>query len=228
MNQILIPTETFEDWKRFLADPERHWKLGFSAMTLARCWEESKSAGFPDEVAEALASAEPELAELTPLISIPEYKVPLPGGSRASQTDLVCIARNSQGLVAIGVEGKVDESLGPTMGERRAGEEIKDNVRLSHLCTKLNLAECPDKIRYQLLHRTVSALETARDFHAKAAVMLIHSFSPSDNWVKDFEAFVRLFGKEPELNRIVSLGAFDGVELYVGWVRGNQKHRLPA
>jgi hypothetical protein len=40
----------------------------------------------------------------------------------------------------------------------------------------LHLEQIDDGLRYQLLHRTVSAILTARDFHAHAAVMLVQSF----------------------------------------------------
>jgi hypothetical protein len=40
------------------------------------------------------------------LFSIPAYRVPLPGGRRASQTDLFALARANDGLAAIAVEGK--------------------------------------------------------------------------------------------------------------------------
>jgi hypothetical protein len=51
-----------------------------------------------------------------------------------------------------------------------------------------------DDIGYQLLHRTVSALLTARAFHAGTAVMLVHSFSPESRWREDFEAFAAALG----------------------------------
>jgi hypothetical protein len=41
MNNILIPASNPEDWKKFLADPEKHWKKGYSARTLAYCWQNS-------------------------------------------------------------------------------------------------------------------------------------------------------------------------------------------
>jgi len=34
-------TQKADDWKQLLADPEKHWKTGFSARTFAHCWEEA-------------------------------------------------------------------------------------------------------------------------------------------------------------------------------------------
>jgi hypothetical protein len=48
MKRILIPTDSFEDWRGFLARPDLHWKVGYSAMTVARAWEAAQ--GFPPEV----------------------------------------------------------------------------------------------------------------------------------------------------------------------------------
>ena len=94
MPQILIPTRSADDWKHLLAQPDLHWQPGFSAMTLARCWEASAANGFPPEVAAAIQTAgRDDWMALRLLIAIPEYKVALPGGARASQTDLVALAQ---------------------------------------------------------------------------------------------------------------------------------------
>lgn len=126
MSRILAFTSGPQDWQALLADPVKHWRSGYSARTLAHCWEASD--GFPAEVGAPFAqSAEPLLADLTPLLAIPEFKVPLPGGQRASQNDLFVLARSVAGPVTIMVEGKVSESFGPTLEEWRreasAGKE---------------------------------------------------------------------------------------------------------
>ncbi len=226
MTQILVPTDSAEDWKRLLAKPDLHWKVGYSAMTLARAWEAARARGFPPEVDAILrTSGLPGWVALRLLLAIPEYQVPLPGGQRPSQTDLMALARSADGLVAIAVEGKVDESLGPTVGEKRAERSAGVDERLRYLLDTLELPDCPDETRYQLLHRTASALLVARDFAAESAVMLVHSFSPSGKWFEDFAAFVKLFGQEAEAGRLVFLGKRGGVPLYVGWCVGDQQFR---
>jgi len=63
------------DWQTLLADPVKHWKTGYSARTLAHCWEAAD--GFPSEIAQALSqTADPLLANLTRLLAVPEFKVP--------------------------------------------------------------------------------------------------------------------------------------------------------
>jgi len=65
----------------------------------AYCWE--AAAGFPPEVAEALQRTdEAALADLTPVLATPEFKVPLPGGVRPSQNDLFVLARGAKGPVS--------------------------------------------------------------------------------------------------------------------------------
>ena len=56
-------------------------------------------------------------ADVEMLIGLPEHKVALPGGARASQTDLWVLARTNDDLISIAVEGKVRESFGPTLAE---------------------------------------------------------------------------------------------------------------
>src|SRR5690348_11685117 len=98
MPRILSFTTGPDDWKSLLADPEKHWKMGYSARALAHCWEASD--GFPPEIQACFsASGEPLLESLAPLIAVPEFKVPLPGGERASQNDIFVLARSARGAV---------------------------------------------------------------------------------------------------------------------------------
>src|ERR1700694_659831 len=73
--RILTFTTGPTDWQALLADPEKQWRTGYSAKTLAYCWEAAE--GFPPEVAEALQRTdEAPLGNLTPVLAIPEFKVP--------------------------------------------------------------------------------------------------------------------------------------------------------
>lgn len=226
MKRILVPTQSPDDWKRLLAKPDLHWREGYSAMTLAQAWE-SAHPSVPPEITAALNSAgDPSLAGLELLLAIPEYQVNLPGGSRPSQTDVLALMRGASGLVAIAVEGKVDEAFGPTVGEKRAEHSAGVDERLAWLTDLLDLEAVPDSIRYQLVHRTASALLVARQFDAVAAVMLVHSFSPDSLWFDDFEAFTALFGAQAAVGTITSIGTFEGTPLYVGWSKGEQRFRV--
>lgn len=82
---ILVPTQSLDDWKKLLADPEKHWKAGYSAHALASTWDQR--GGFPTEISD-LMDQTPVTRGATMLLAIPELKIPLAGGARASQTDL--------------------------------------------------------------------------------------------------------------------------------------------
>ena len=85
----------------------------------------------------------------------------------------------------------------------------------SHLGTLLGLTSVPDTIRYQLLHRTASAIIEAQRFNADCAVMLVHSFSQSGEWFQDYAAFVEVMGGSAGENSIVSVGHRSGFPLYM-------------
>ncbi len=216
MSKIYIPTSNAEQWKQFLAEPEKHWRQGYSARTLANSWQDAD--GFPSEVDSVLASTFPSV-EL--LLALPEHKVPLPGGSRSSQNDIWVLARSKDQLISIAVEGKVSEPFGPTVQEWQAVSSPGKAARLAYLLSSLGLSAVPDTIRYQLLHRTASAIIEAQRFNATHAVMLVHSFSQSSEWFQDYAAFTSLMGGSARENGIVSVGSRSGVSLHLAWVRGD-------
>ncbi len=216
MSQIYIPASSAEQWAQFLAEPVKHWRKGYSARTLAYSWQEA--ADFPSEVGVVLSQTFPDL-EL--LLAFPEHQVPLPGGSRPSQNDIWVLARSQGELISIAVEGKVSEPFGPTVREWQSEPSPGKSERLSYLLDILNLASVPDAVRYQLLHRTASAIIEAQRFNAAHAVMLVHSFSQSREWFEDYTAFVALMGGGANENRIVSVGSRSGVSLHLAWVCGD-------
>src|SRR5258705_10092189 len=223
MNHMFVPTRGAIDWKPLLAQPDLHWKAGHSAMALAQSWE--AATGFPPEVAAALkASAADELANIELLLGIPEYDVALPGGERPSQTDLMVFARSRIGLVVLAIEGKVDEEFGPTVGAKRREKSKGVDERLVALHEVLGLSKpVKDEIRYQLLHRTASALITAQKFNATAAVMFVHSFSRDRLWFDDFEAFARLYGVRAEPGRALRVDTGGPRPLFLGWCSGDER-----
>jgi hypothetical protein len=135
---ILVPSKGVESWRELVADPNKHWREGCSAHALATSWEGAR--GFPEEISNLLGTA-PALAGIQPLLAIPERKVPLPGGARASQTDVWVLARTDIGLVSIAVEGKVRESFGPTLGEWMAEASAGKATRWSALCQLVEVGE---------------------------------------------------------------------------------------
>ena len=217
MSRILIPSAGPESWKRFLAD-EGHWKSGYSAKSLAYCWEDTDS--IPSEVESILQTAPPFVgSEL--LLAIPEHTVPLPGGSRASQTDLWLLLRTPAARASVALQGKVKETFGPTVAEWSKNSSTGKRVRLQALQDLLALPGIPGEIRYQLLHRTASAILQARRFLAAHAVILVHSFSQSDDWFDDFAAFSKLLGASATKGKLTQAPAYQQPTLHLGWVRGD-------
>lgn len=221
MTRILAFSQGPQDWQALLADPVKHWRKGYSARTLAHSWEAAD--GLPPEVAVALAGAsDPVLEGIEPVLAIPEFKVPLPGGVRASQNDIFVLARSLAGPVSIVVEGKVAESFGPKLGEWFATPSDGKKTRLNFLLKTLGLTAHPDDgVRYQLLHRTASAILVGEQFRATAAVMLVHSFSQEMAGWEDYQAFTQLFGVEAQVGVVQKLGDRTSIPLFGCWVVGN-------
>jgi len=226
MNRFFIPTKGTDDWKRLLADPTKHWRKDFSAFELAKRWETSD--GFPSEIAQIFAkSGIPAFQKVEFLIGFPEYQVHLPGGSRPSQNDLFILAKGQNGqLISICVEGKAAEPFGPTISEWIEGASEGKRKRLTYLTQQLGLTrEIPPHIRYQLLHRTVSAIIEANRFNAVIAIMIVHSFSADNLWFEDYQDFLALFGVQGGKNKINFINRTQEVDLYCGWASGNVKTR---
>ena len=157
---------------------------------------------------------------LKPLIILPEHQVALEGGSAASQSDVWVLASHPFGLASITVEGKVSESFGPTLSEWSVDASDGKKKRLAFLLDVLGLQNTlPQTIRYQLLHRVASAALEAKRFHANLALCLVQSFSPTDEGLEDFEAFCGLFGVQVQPDKITKIGQYEGIPLYIGWVR---------
>ena len=222
MPRIYLPATTADQWAQCLAEPTRHWRTGYSARTLACAWQEAD--GFPREVAAALATAA-DFRGIELLLAFPEHRVSLPGTGHSSQTDLWVLARAGADLVSIAVEGKVAEPFGATLEDWLAGASPGKQARLASLQRILGLgAPLPPGLRYQLLHRSASAVIEAKRFGAAHAVLLVHSFSREQRWFEDFAAFAALFGASPTVGQVAAAGVCDGVQLHLCWVQGHQAY----
>jgi len=167
MSKFFIPTNSPEDWRLLLAEPDKHWKTGYSAKALAYCWQEAND--FPHSVKKVFKNSGIKLfQDVELLLAFPEYKVPLkPYRSRPSQNDIFILAKGNDQLISIAVEGKVDESFGEIIDDWKLHDMGGKKVRLKFLCEVLQLdVNKIDHIRYQLLHRTASAVIEAKKFNA--------------------------------------------------------------
>lgn len=218
MKHIYVPADSPEDWRRLLAEPEKQWRAGYSARLLAECWQAAE--GFPAEVQALLSgAAEPALRKLELLLAIPEYQVALPGGGRPSQNDLFALGRAADGQLAVlMVEGKVAEPFGDTLETWLRRASPGKLARLEFLCQALGLSNPPPgALRYQLLHRTVSAILEAQRFNAAYALMVVHSFSPEQAWLADYQAFLALFGVTAGAGTLARLPIPGKLPVYAGW-----------
>ncbi|MTV16755.1 MULTISPECIES: hypothetical protein [Bradyrhizobium] len=216
MRRIYVPTTGPLSWQALLADPEKQWRVGYSARTLALCWEAAD--GLPPEIA-ALFGSNAEL-----LVAIPEHKVSLRDGGRESQTDVFALVKSNDRTIAVAVEGKVNESFGPTIKNWYQDAPSGKQQRLALLCDLLGVT-CPppNDIHYQLLHRTASAIIEAERFKTDDAAMVVHSFSPENKWRDAYAAFLGLFSLTHEPGHLASSTLPNGLPLHFGWAEGNSE-----
>lgn len=185
-----VPTIHADSWRALLADPEKHWRESYSAHSMAHSWEGAK--GFPKAIKKALHSLNLELC-----FGFPEFKVHLDTPRAPSQNDLWILARDEKELWSIAVEGKVHEDFGPLVSDWLAVKKSEGRKeRLAFLLNTLGIKAKVDQFsdqRYQLFHRTASAILMAERVHAQKALMVVHSFEKDDSkdHFVDFEKFVK-------------------------------------
>jgi len=222
MDKFFIPTNKPEDWQLLLADPDKQWRTGYSAKSLAYCWH--KTNDFPRSITRVFRNSGIHLfQDIKLLLAFPEWKVSLPGGRRASQNDIFILAKGSNQLVSMMVEGKVRESFGEIISEWKSDKSKGKQIRLNYLCELLRLnKDQVDPIRYQLLHRTASAVIEAERFNAENALMLVHSFSQEseqeNEGFQDYCQFLSLFRLKGRMNSLTRPTNIGRIRLYFGWV----------
>lgn len=220
--RLFLRTRGATDWCRELARRERHWKRGYSAFELAVAWESAshRADGLPPQIAGLLGQV-PQLAGATMLFGVVEHKVPLPGGSRPSSSDMWAFLRAQHGLISMAIEGKARESFGETLNKWRskAPEGSRKEERLRELIKTLALPEqLLENLRYQLLHRAASAVLEAERWHASFAVMIVQAFATDVQSFDEFSLFASLLGAQARREALVSANAIRGVPLFLGWV----------
>ncbi len=223
--------EPVDDWIPIVS--QKNWQPEHSAYELAHSWQ--PAGGFPVRVADVLASSDsPMLAGIRPLYGVVEKPVFLDTLKAPSWTDVMVYCSNADGdSLVIAVEGKAKESFGPIVsdwirakGER--GESVQPKpTRLNrleylsqHLSVRLSLES---HLRYQLAHRTVSAISECELHTAAAAMVLVHSFieAEDENW-RDYVGFVEVLGvTAPQKDVVqgpVQLGPSGETPVFFVWV----------
>lgn len=220
--------KTIEDWRNQLAHPEKNWAEGKSAYELACSWLNSEG-DMPKSLLNLLNSSE-VFNNLTIERAIVEKKVQFDNFGEPSHTDLMIYGRNERGNAVIAVEGKESEVFDQEVSKWITIKKEGSNktARLENLLIKLNLDKLDKediyRIRYQLLHRTLSALIEAKKYEANQAMMLVHSFLSSDeeDHFNDYVYFCSLLGIERasiDRNKLIGPIILDNISLYFGWLR---------
>jgi hypothetical protein len=224
MQRLFVPTLGPTDWRRLLVDPLKQWEPDRSALEMAVCWESARDddRGLPLEVRLAL-DATPALADAALVIGLPEHAVEFDGVGRPSHNDLWALLRTPAQFVSLSVEAKAGESLAELVEDwlENASKRSAKRARLAGLQALLGNPDTDvGHLRYQLLHRTVSALVEAARFRTGIAAMLVQSFNrkkDSQSW-DDFCRFGEIMQAEVAEGRFVRAEVTTSVPLYLGWV----------
>lgn len=213
-----LPMMGPEDVIPHLGSPS-HWRECYSAKAIAEAW----FGGLPIMVEHTLQHrcSTDAFLKLELVDVFLERKIELGDGRQPSQADALAILGLPDGLAIMAVEGKVREPFGDQVSGWIAGSPSKSGKhgRLARLRETLGL-ESKDvaRLRYQLLHRTASAIYEAKRYRAGVAVMMVHSFDPHDTGIADFQAFASAMGFEgAQATRTVGPVRCEGVDLYLSW-----------
>lgn len=186
IRRLHVPLRKAEDVIPHLARGEQHWKKGYSAQELTVAWAQFPT-DIPGKVRVVLRTA-PEYVDAELIDAFFEREVELGSPGRNSQTDLMVVAGLGNELGIIAVEGKVEESFAEFV--RDWNDSPGKERRLAGLCQTLELEPSEvGNLRYQLLHRTASAIYEAKRYRCRHALMLVHSFSTTQRGFSDFAAF---------------------------------------
>jgi hypothetical protein len=228
MSRLVIESQGLSDWRSRLADPVKQWRRGFSAFEAAVAWECARDtdSGIPPTII-GLLNQRSEFADAKMIVGIVEHKVSLSFGKHPSQNDVWALVKVGKDLLSLAVEAKAGESFAELVSvwlKTKEKDSDKDS-RLDYVLTKLGIPRKDvSDVRYQLLHRTASALIEADRVGARYAAMIIQSFnnphrkSDPKAQLQDFRVFGEKLGATVEENRLVLVPNRKGIQLYLGWV----------
>lgn len=178
-----------ESWREF-GGPARadHWVDGRSAKCLAEAW----LADGAERLSALLATARGgRLGHFTPEVGIAEAQTRFDhfaGGRR--NHDLLVIGECSGGKTVVGIEGKVDESFGPTVVERLAAADARlarggrsnARARVERLLAAIDRSRSHEVsrsagLRYQLFTAVAGTLAAAVEHQAVQAVFCVQELA---------------------------------------------------
>lgn len=207
--------------KPLLRDPELHWKKGRSAYEAAHSWMKGNmnhEGGMPRPVRSLLNEA-PEWKEAEVAIGLFEHATPLDTLQGPSNNDLLVVCHLPETLGVMAVEAKAGEPFGELVSAWNSTPGR--NARLAWACDffGVDTGACGG-LRWQLFHRTASAIIEAERFHAPHAIMLVHDFGEKVSWRDDYMAFADTIGiANADIGCLSDPKLVGGVSLRMGWVR---------
>jgi hypothetical protein len=182
-----------------------HYKDGRSMAEAAKVWF-AANGSLPPCVAAVVGSSDMMRAHF-------EYPLKV-WGRGTSETDVMVFRREC----VIAIEAKVDEDFDLTVGvwidkRKTASSAANRREATKRYASSFGVPiERVYELRYQLLHRSLSAALAARNHGADEAWMIVQSFCrdhTSNTNKADFERFVSVVGSRPVLN---------GVPVRLAWV----------
>jgi hypothetical protein len=216
IRRLHVPMRAAADVIPHLGKPH-HWKEGRSAKLLVDQWWAANA--LPASIIGLLNQADEwRGAELVD--AFVERQTDLKDGRPShSQSDLLAIVALADCLGIVAIEAKVDEGFDKTVGEWLVSGGAGKAVRLAKLCDLFGRKPADVAgLRYQLFHRTASAILEARRYRARQAVMIVQSWCPSASGISDFLAFLHAIDVPCEIpGKLSDARVFDGVALRVGW-----------
>jgi len=214
--RLHLPLIEPEDVVRHLGHQERHWKAGRSAHALTHIWV--KENGLPRSI-RSILQAHPTFGSAELIDGFLERQIDLGSAGRPSQTDLLAVIGLEKCIAIFAIEGKAGEPFGELVSKWLDGSDTKKK-RLDALCETLGLSvQQALPLRYQLLHRTASAIYEAKRYRTDLAGMLVHNFATEQPGYLDFCAFAQALGaKESRAGVLHGPFASDGVSVYLGWI----------
>lgn len=193
-----------EDWLAFAPPKEglAHWKDGRSAKELAKAFFEPGVACEPPELIALLGSSK-AIGQVRLTGAWPEYKIRLDGfRGETRNADLAAVGEGPNGIVAVTIEAKADESFGQLIGTTLDSAPEKSNVpvRIAALAAGLLDKRSSDvrHLRYQLLHAIAATLIFAAERRAKTAIFVVMEFRGSTC------ADEKLAGNAEDLNAFIA------------------------
>ncbi len=209
------PLDNPEQARLLLRDPDIQWKRGRSAFETATAWIGAR--GIPAGVSAVLKQA-PEWRDAEVVAGFFEHPTALDTQTAPSQTDLMVVCGLGAGLGVLAVEGKAGESFGPLVGEWKTSPGREKRFAWACAMFGLDASTCGD-LRWQLFHRSASAILEAKRFRAAHAIMLVHDFSGAQSGLADYLAFAaKLSLANAAPNALSAARIIDGVSLRFGWV----------